>query len=340
MNIVFRCDSSTEIGSGHLIRCITLGQILHTFGAQVHYYYKDLKGAINPSSLWSEAHSHLIPASLSSSEEVPFLQEKWAHLKDIKLIVLDHYGLEESWEAHFFSTYRLWVIDDLAIRKHHCHILHDSNYRTQPEDAYRHLVPSNCKLLLGPKFTLLRSEFVATKARQTTTVRNTFRKALAFFGGTDPMHESLRFANNFAWEQTSLQWSLLITPYNENYQKLKDLKTPPNLKIIYKPKSMAELFAENDLYFGSGGTVTWERAYLGLSGYTCSVADNQIPASKALAQAGYQEFLGASSQIDFSRFFAKIESDLKSSKLHDFSRKSSELVAPLTREIVEPLLQI
>ena len=53
---------------------------------------------------------------------------------------------------------KIMIIDDLANRKHNCHILLDQNYKENLETQYKSLVPNNCKLLLGPSYVLLRDE--------------------------------------------------------------------------------------------------------------------------------------------------------------------------------------
>jgi RimJ/RimL family protein N-acetyltransferase len=60
---------------------------------------------------------------------------------------------------------------------------------------------------------------------------------------------------------------------------------------------MAERMRRADLFIGAGGSTTWERMALGLPGIVIAVADNQIAISEALAQDGYQVYLGASHQV-------------------------------------------
>lgn len=51
------------------------------------------------------------------------------------------------------------VIDDLANRKHDCDLLLDQNFYLDMNSRYEGLVPKHTKLLLGPKYALLREEF-------------------------------------------------------------------------------------------------------------------------------------------------------------------------------------
>ncbi len=47
MRVVFRTDSSLQIGSGHVMRCLTLAERLRNKGAQVTFVCRDLPGNVN-----------------------------------------------------------------------------------------------------------------------------------------------------------------------------------------------------------------------------------------------------------------------------------------------------
>src|SRR5699024_4468933 len=84
------------------------------------------------------------------------------HLQDKKIdwLIIDHYTIDSKWEEQVAKyVKRIFVIDDLANRKHNCHVLLDQNYYTYMKERYNQLVPISTKLLLGPTFCLLRPEF-------------------------------------------------------------------------------------------------------------------------------------------------------------------------------------
>ena len=47
MNILIRTDSSFEIGSGHVVRCLTLAEALKDLGADVSFITSEQRGNIN-----------------------------------------------------------------------------------------------------------------------------------------------------------------------------------------------------------------------------------------------------------------------------------------------------
>src|SRR5262249_32823655 len=100
-------------------------------------------------------------------------------------LVVDHYGLDASWEKRLRArARRLLVIDDLANRAHDRDLLLDQNSHAHPRPRYEGLVPPGCRLLLGPRHALLRPEFESLPARQAHG--SSARKVLVSLGGADP----------------------------------------------------------------------------------------------------------------------------------------------------------
>ena len=78
--------------------------------------------------------------------------------KKVDCLIVDHYSIDMKWESAMRSSCdHLMVIDDLANRPHDCDLLLDQNF----DEGYKYsdLVPSNCLLLIGPRYALLRDEF-------------------------------------------------------------------------------------------------------------------------------------------------------------------------------------
>ena len=80
---------------------------------------------------------------------------------------------------------QLIVIDDLSDRKHGCDVLLDQTFGCQQND-YAAFVPTNCKLLLGSQYALLRPEFVKWRAYSLERRgKPKFKQLLIIMGGVD-----------------------------------------------------------------------------------------------------------------------------------------------------------
>ena len=121
-----------------------------------------------------------------------------AGINNAKWIVVDHYGLDSSWEAQFLSGVsgkyaapKLLVIDDLADRPHQADLLLDQNFFGDATDLrYQGLVPQHCRQLLGPYYALLGPEYA--QLHPLVPARTELRRVLVFFGGADPDNLSVR----------------------------------------------------------------------------------------------------------------------------------------------------
>ena len=108
-------------------------------------------------------------------------------------IIVDHYALDAIWLSIVEkSNAKILVIDDLGDRELICDVLLDQNLGASAE-KYHGKLPSNCQLLLGPTFALLRSEF--REWRQWSLDKRIDRNVeniLITMGGVDSENYTLR----------------------------------------------------------------------------------------------------------------------------------------------------
>jgi len=70
MRIVFRVDASLTIGTGHVMRCLTLADSLKEEGGQCHFVMRNQSGHLGDTVEEKGHHIHLLPnidAEASSS---------------------------------------------------------------------------------------------------------------------------------------------------------------------------------------------------------------------------------------------------------------------------------
>ncbi|MEC7727900.1 MAG: UDP-2,4-diacetamido-2,4,6-trideoxy-beta-L-altropyranose hydrolase [Pseudomonadota bacterium] len=316
LRVAFRVDASTEIGSGHVMRCLTLADALAEIGARCTFVMRQKPGNLEE-AVRGRGHSVVMlpppesAVSASGGEEEPshaqWLGTHWAYdasetltaLADVDLdwLVVDHYALDARWESRVAGcARRLMVLDDLADRKHNCDLLLDQNLGRRPED-YASLVSPETKRLIGPGFALLRNEFV--RVRESSLRARAERepmKLLVSLGGVDADNITGDVLDVLADMPEAGRWQVTVVlgaacPHAGSIRKQADTMSH-RVDVVVGASNMAELMASADLAIGAAGGSAWERCCLGLPTLLVVMADNQRPGAQALEAAGAAICLG------------------------------------------------
>lgn len=322
MNIAIRTDASARIGLGHLARCRTLATALRDHGATVRFICRAHLGH-QITALRAEGFDvGTLPAPPARDAPdgdyaawlgVPQAQDAAEAIAALAAdrpdwLIVDHYALDAEWERALRQHVgRILVIDDLANRRHDCDLLLDQNYASGGVTRYRGLVPPDARVLLGPSYALLRSEYA--QHRQTLRPRDgQVRRVLVFFGGTDPHDLSGRTLT--ALSDPTLGYLAVDLVIGANHPRREFLAAlaaaRPNTRVHGPRPHLADLMAVADLAIGAGGTTTWERCCLGLPSLVISLAENQRPACAVLAAAEIIGYLGHHDQVTVSLLLAAI----------------------------------
>lgn len=316
MKVVLRADASLQMGTGHVMRCLTLADALTAAGASCEFICRThpgnlldlirskgyvahelavlhglprtgVSGCKTESGEQSTAHDHWLGASLS--EDVATCEPILAELRPDWLIV-DHYALDARWEQALKPYYRwLMVIDDLADRAHACDLLLDQTYGRDAKD-YQAWVPSDCQVLCGSQYALLRPEFAALRSLSLQRrVNPKLHQLLISMGGVDKDNATGRVLD--ALRDSPLPGDCRITvvmgpaaPWL-NEVKQQALSMPWPTEVLVGVGDMARLMADSDLAVGAAGATSWERCCLGLPTAMMVLAENQRYAAELLERS-------------------------------------------------------
>jgi UDP-2,4-diacetamido-2,4,6-trideoxy-beta-L-altropyranose hydrolase len=322
-----RVDASTRMGSGHVMRCLTLAKKLKELDITVVFLSKKHQGNLNqfiktqgfevyelspPSQNIEHQTNEKLWLGCSYQDDATECLQVLRNLK-INLLIVDHYSLDYSWQQllknnlNRTNSFKIMVIDDLANRKHDCDILLDQTLGRKHSD-YSAFVPNHCKLMLGADFIMLRDEFLQQqelakiKRNETVLVNN----ILITMGGTDPDNISKKILNWLITFQKSNSQILVTVVANQSSPFIKDLhelgKKYQWIKIICNPKSMAEIMLNADIAIGSSGSTAWERCCLGLPSLSIINAENQNFLNDSLSKEGAIINLGHHLSLNYQRF--------------------------------------
>lgn len=343
IKVVIRADASLKMGSGHVMRCLTLAGELKGKGADVSFICRELPGDLcrlienngyivyrlpyenglkvektEPGYGW-EADAHETTAFLEGVQGADWL-------------IVDNYALDVRWESRMRGfAKKIMIIDDLADRPHDCDLLLDQNLYKNMEVRYEGLVPKHCRKLLGPGFALLRREFREARKNLRTRDGNT-RRILIFFGGSDPTNETAKALEAVRLlNRTDIAVDVVVGGNNPHKDTVGQIcSVTMNSALHCQVENMAELMAKADLAIGAGGSATWERCFLGLPAITVIVAQNQSETTAAVAEAGAAWLLGWHNEVSGEKLRNAIERAVENpAMLREIGKRVMELMAGL-----------
>ena len=302
MRVVFRVDASIQMGTGHVMRCLTLAQALKENGVGARFICRKHKGNLIDKIRSSGFNVHELEAFEKAEIDNKLAHSHWLGatqkqdaddcidiLKSEKFdcLIVDHYALDDWWQKKLKPCYeKLVVIDDLADRKHQCDILIDQTYGRQKKN-YKGLVPKSCKLLLGSQYALLRPEFskwreYSLKRRSNPVPKNLFIN----MGGSDPNNITEQVLSEIEACQlpNDVEVTVVMGSTSPHLQRIMAIASNLAYRVEVRVDidNMAEVMANSDIAIGATGSTTWERCCLGLPAIQIIIADNQIEIANSL----------------------------------------------------------
>jgi UDP-2,4-diacetamido-2,4,6-trideoxy-beta-L-altropyranose hydrolase len=344
MNILFRVDSSFDIGTGHVMRCLTLAQMLKEAGCTVSFAMKVCSGDLCD---YAESQGFSVfrlfyDSYLTQAVDAQCTIEVIKQFKNpVDWCIVDHYQLDGWWERKIQKhVAKIMVIDDLANRPHDCHLLLDQNYYKTFQKRYDGLVPESCGLFLGPQYMILRPEFY--KAKESLRNRNGhIQRLLVFFGGSDPTNETEKVLHALKELQFHpLQVDVVVGKANPRHAYIGEMCAQMGIRYHCQIDYLAKLMAQADFSLGAGGVTMWERCFLGLPSAVTVVAENQRQSTEDAAEYGAVWNLGWHGDIKVSDYADILNRALSSpDTLMHMSQKALRLMGNGRGYAVHPVVQ-
>jgi UDP-2,4-diacetamido-2,4,6-trideoxy-beta-L-altropyranose hydrolase len=271
MNILIRADSSSTIGTGHIMRDLVLAKQYRD--ADIIFATQNLEGSINHKIIESGYRVEILKSN--SIDEVDILIKK---LK-IDMIIIDHYEIDYRYEKelkYINPKLEIMVLDD-TYERHYCDIVLNHNISAN-ESRYRDLVPNSCELRCGSKYTLIRDEFREEKRR---------KRVLLAMGGADHSNINiliLRVLNRFP----DMEINIITTTANRNLDRLrKYAKDKKWVTLHINSNKIAKLMRSSDFAITTPSVMLHEIIFMGLPFIAIKTANNQEDIYRYLVDNGY-----------------------------------------------------
>ncbi len=319
MNIAIRVDSSIDIGSGHVMRCLTLAEQFRECGNQVEFICRKAKGSME--MIIEHQHFDVISLPEIDTDILTWMENNYEvdanetlnilSTRNIDLLVIDHYGIDSKWENKF-NNYKLMVIDDLANRSHTCDFILDQNFYKNAEKRYEKYISNKTITCFGPKYMLIRKEFHLNYEKRSN------KTIFVFFGSMDQKNETLKTLKALKRLQRKYYFGIIVVvgqsnPHKEEIESYS--KRLRDCEFYCQVTNMAELMGECHFSITAGGTITWERSVMDLPGIIIVVAENQVELTENLVEINASGFLGESEYVTEESIAHAIESILENPKI-------------------------
>jgi len=268
MNILFRADSSSIIGTGHIMRDLVLATQYPK--ANITFATQELDGNINHKIKESEYKIEVLKSN--DIKELDGLIKKL----NIDLLVIDHYNIDYKYEKTLkIQNSKLIILSfDDTYEKHYCDILLNHNISANKK-KYKGLVPKHCELRCGAKYTLLRDEFYKQKKKRRKKISSKKHIFIAM-GGADHSNINIKILKVLK-KFENLKVNLVTTTANKNLKELqKYCKNKKWIDLHINSNQIAKLMRKSDFAIVTPSVTVNEVYFMELPFIAIMTVNNQI----------------------------------------------------------------
>lgn len=295
--IVFRVDSGTIIGTGHIQRCLNLADQFDNNLNDIYFICKNFDGNLieNIKKKYIVFELNIDNNILDINNYNTWLGENW--LVDVKktidilklfnkinLLIIDHYGINYEWEKYIYNFVDLFVaIDDLD-KQHYVDIIQNQNKE-------KLINSDNTIKLLGNEYFIINKEI----CNITHNINKSLKRVNISLGGSDYTNETLKIMKILDNHDLNLDFDVVLGKANKNVNDIKNFcrdKKNFKLHIDLDNYTFLNLLNEANLCIGGAGLTNYERCILNKPILYLKIADNQEVVVQKLQKYNIGIFLG------------------------------------------------
>ncbi len=301
-----RADANSEIGSGHVMRCLSLARAYRQRGIETTFITADRESEkliagynfqmICLDSVWNDLKAEI-------HKLVNIIEER-----KIDQIMVDSYFVTEEYLRQLGCYTKIIYLDDLSEFIYPVNILINYNIYAEKiieKELYRNY---GTKLLLGCKYTPLREEFRDKKR----IPREYVSDIMITTGGADTYNMSgnlLEFLNNKDYE--NITFHVVVGSFHQHREYLEALEKKFHNVILYNNVTeMSKLMLMCDIAISAGGSTLYELCSCSLPTISFSYADNQQMAVREFHRQDIIFYAG-DARDDLRKCLNNIENRLK-----------------------------
>lgn len=283
--IYIRADGNAQIGTGHVMRCLSVAQALRDRGTPCRLVAADQE----PRPL-AERAGFALEALGTDWRDLPGELPALFALLDADpapVVLVDSYQITGAYLRALKSRARVACLDDLDLVDAPVDLLVNYNVYAG-ELGYRERLPG-ARLLLGCDYAPLRPQFACPPP---FVVRPAAWDVLLTTGGTDPRGAAVALLE--ACGNPRLRFHVVAGRYSPHRQRLRRLEKEAggHIRVHEDVSDMAALMARCDLAVSAAGSTLYELCACGVPTVCYVLADNQLPGARGFRDRGIMRFAG------------------------------------------------
>ena len=330
--ILFRVDGSVATGTGHVMRCLALAQAWQDVGGKAVFAMAEGTSALRDRLLADSCQVLGISAEPGTRKDAG-QTAALAGEQHAEWIVVDGYRFSAEYQCALRAAgYKVLFIDDCGqAGRYSAHLVLNQNVGAT-ESLYQNR-DVHTRLLLGPRYCLLRREFNGWRD-YVREIPPAGHRVLITLGGSDSENLTARMLRAAASVKVeNLEVTVVLGGSNPHFDSLQQtalkLAKQSAMKITLRKDvaNMGELMAWADVAISAAGSTCWELCLLALPALLIDVAKNQTAVARELHRLGCAIHLGGTREISIGRLGSELERMLGSwESRRNLSRQSRELV--------------
>lgn len=275
--LYFRADANSEIGTGHVMRCLSIAKAMRAKGYDCGFITADdgAKQLLNGNdfdvicldSEWNDLES-----------EIDKLNSLIKH-KKISNILIDSYFVTDKYLSNLRQTTKVIYIDDIDKFIYPVDILINYNIYAENMPYRKNYSQHNTRLLLGCDYAPLRFEF----REIVPYIEEEVKDILISTGGADSYNIAGYLLEYFEECKacSHINFHVIVGNFNINKDKLNSLAQKyENIILHNNVVEMSKIISSCDIVISAGGTTLYEICACGVPAISYSLADNQLEGVK------------------------------------------------------------
>ena len=340
--IYIRADANSEIGTGHVMRCLSIAKKIRELQTEVIFIVADQNTAEFVSDRGYKSYC-LDTAWNDMESEIDKLKEVICQ-KEIKRLFIDDYCVTENYLYEIGKVTDVFYMDDLDAFLYPVTKLINYNIYAKDMQYEKRYSDKGLKtdFFLGTKYVPLRDEFEQISHRRFTGIK----RILITSGGTDKYNMIGSVLDRFIREESldCFEFFCVIGYFNVNKKTLMEKYTIyENVHLLCDVSNMSDYMKQCDFCITAGGSTVYELCACGTPSVLITIADNQLDLAHKVSEMKLIPWVG-DARKDIYTCLDKILTEMEQFKNRRYwectSKKMQELVdGQGARRIAEELVK-